>query len=317
MILIVGAYVDPHITSVTNHLEELQAEYIILDRFDYKNSSSYSIKFAENAVLHLGAGQHSSHITSVWWRQKPPFIVPNESVSEYYDSIFSNQEWNHVHKYLEYKLSGIFSINDPITTLPVHNKLYQLEIANSLGFKTPRTIFTNNPNKVIDFIEEVEPCKTIFKTLTAYMNPTGNLTYTTVVDKSMVKAKNDSITIAPGIYQEYINKKFELRITIVGSDVFAVKILAPVESSSVIDWRSSISKDIYEDYQLTEALQSQILELHLRFGLVYGAYDFIIDDQDNLVFLEVNPSGQWLWLERRLNHPISKKIAQILLDKSW
>nr|QJS06271.1 ribosomal peptide maturase, rimK-like ATP-grasp domain protein [Pedobacter sp.] len=305
---------DPHVTSVTSHLEKLGAEFIILDRFDFEKSGSIAISFAQNAALHLGAGRHLTEVSSIWWRQKPPFIVPSEKISEYYDTIFATQEWNHIQRYLEYKYRNVYSINNPSATLMVHNKIYQLEIASEAGFIIPKSIFSNNPKQIDAFVLSIEPEKAIFKTLTAYMNPTGLLTYTTIVDRSMINNKKGSIALAPGIYQEYSKKKFEVRVTVVGIEVFAVKINPPVDSDASIDWRSGITEDIYEKYELPTNVKSQILELHARFGLVYGAYDFILDENDNFIFLEVNPSGQWLWLERRLNMPISYNIANLLVE---
>ena len=51
------------------------------------------------------------------------------------------------------------------------------------------------------------------------------------------------------------------------------------------------------------------------FGLMFGAFDFIVDQNGDWIFLEINPNGQWLWLEKILGLPISKKIVDYLVCK--
>ncbi len=311
MIFIVGSNEDPHIKSVANHLSYLGAKYVILDRFNFEAASGSILqKFGNDNMLHLGAGTSCEEISAIWWRQKPPFVVPSERVSDYYDSVFTSQEWTHVLRFLELKYKNTFAINDASKAAIANNKLYQLDLAKSLGFSVPKTLITNNYNSVNKFIEEAGSHKVIFKTLNAYMNPTGILTYTNLISKELILEKKASISIAPGIYQEFVNKKIELRITIVGQEIFAAKVL-PIEGNT-LDWRKDVFEDIFETFTIPQTFKNKLLELHKAFGLFYGAYDFILDDHNNYVFLEVNPSGQWLWLERKLNFPISVRIAEAL-----
>ena len=51
-------------------------------------------------------------------------------------------------------------------------------------------------------------------------------------------------------------------------------------------------------------------------GLSFACYDFIVDDDDQVYFLEVNSAGQWMWLEDELGLPISNRIAKILTEKA-
>lgn len=313
MIFIVGSNADPHIKSVAKHLTDLGANYLILDRFDFEAASgSHILKFGNGNILHVGVGASSENISAIWWRQKPPFVVPSENVSDYYDSVFTSQEWTHVIRFLEHKFQNTFAINDAHKAAIANNKIHQLDFASSHGFRVPKTLITNNHNAVEKFIDEVIPNDVIFKTLNAYMNPVGILTYTSYINKELILQKKASISVAPGIYQEYIKKKAELRIMIVGDEVFSVKIF-PTEENA-LDWRKDIFEDIYETYSLPQDISNKILELHKAFGLFYGAYDFILNEEDEYIFLEVNPAGQWLWLERRLSLPISERIAAALFN---
>ena len=50
------------------------------------------------------------------------------------------------------------------------------------------------------------------------------------------------------------------------------------------------------------------------FELKFGAFDFIVNKSDEWIFLEINPNGQWLWLEKILDIPISECIFKYLID---
>lgn len=60
----------------------------------------------------------------------------------------------------------------------------------------------------------------------------------------------------------------------------------------MIDWRRDVFADIYSAHTLDHDVKSRLLALHKRFGLFYGAYDLIVDEEENYFFMEVNPSGQ-------------------------
>ncbi len=121
--------------------------------------------------------------------------------------------------------------------------------------------------------------------------------------------------MAPGIYQELIDKDHELRVTIVGNTLFAVRIFSQRHEATKLDWRNVVlGADDHEVVVLDEQLAERLLEFHRRAGLIYGAYDVIIPKVGDPVFLEVNPAGQWMWLENLLEIPISKQLAMLFAE---
>ena len=111
------------------------------------------------------------------------------------------------------------------------------------------------------------------------------------------------------IFQQYLEKDFELRITIVGEQVFAVKIHSQKNKKTELDWRKDQLHVEYELFKLPDHIKIKLLKLHQAFGLFYGAYDFIVDQGGDYHFLEVNPAGQWLWMEEIIQLNISEKLA--------
>ena len=65
-------------------------------------------------------------------------------------------------------------------------------------------------------------------------------------------------------------------------------------------------------WQISEGLKERLLEFHRKAGLGFGAYDFL-ERGDDVIFLECNPGGAWLWLEQSLGLKVSEQVAKCLL----
>lgn len=298
--------------SVTRALERDGHVFGVLDCFD-SASDGLQIEISETArMLITGQDCPITDIKAVWWRQKPQFVIPSEKASELYDYYFVHREWNHIHDYLGQLLQHCYCINSREAAARANNKLSQLRLADANGFCIPQTLISNSSDEVQAFRKSIGQKRLIFKTLTQYMSPTGMATYTSMVDEDTIGSHASSLRSCPGIFQEYIDKQFELRITVVGSEVFAARINSHASSESEVDWRQCIFDDIYEKYDLPDSFHAKLLRLHNEFGLVYGAYDFVVKNDGTPVFLEVNPSGQWMWIENRLGFPIGDRIAAAL-----
>jgi hypothetical protein len=72
----------------------------------------------------------------------------------------------------------------------------------------------------------------------------------------------------------------------------------------VVDWRDPGIAVSYSEGKIDADTDARCKEMLKRLGLVYGAFDFIRTPQGELVFLEVNPTGEWAWLEERLGFPM-------------
>jgi glutathione synthase/RimK-type ligase-like ATP-grasp enzyme len=102
---------------------------------------------------------------------------------------------------------------------------------------------------------------------------------------------------------------------VVGRDVHCIRIDSQATARTALDWRTDQLGLAYHVEQLPSAIEDMLLAFHQTLGLVYGAYDFIVTPDEQYVFLEVNPVGQWLWLEEITGIPISDSIARYLLGE--
>lgn len=312
MILIVGAHDDPHVVSVTRHIEEQSGEYIIFD--PYASIGYLDARVSSSVSISTGCGERFySNISVVWWRLKPCNGIPIDTAENLYNYDFRAREWNHYFDYLDDIYSGATWVNRRASARLASNKIRQLKVAESLGFRVPKTLVSNSPVRIEEFIDGIASERVAFKTQTPYASPTGKIAYTRVISKLEISQYANSITACPAIFQEYVEKDFELRVTIVGEKLYPVKIDSNRLENARIDWRMEIFSDLYSIATLSSDISNRLLALHKELGLFYGAYDLIVARDGNVIFLEVNPSGQWMWLEDATGIEISKSLALSLL----
>lgn len=315
MILVIGTSADPHLTAVARHIESLGDSLFILDPYE-ASSDLFEFPATRNALVAAGFNRPiSAQVKSVWWRLKPFNNIPTGSAEDLYDYNFRQREWSHFLEILEDAYPSAYWMNNRQASRYASNKIRQLRIAESVGLKIPKTLVTNNAKLLLQFASSLNADGLIFKTQTAYVSPNGAIAYTRPISTADIPTIAKSLAACPGIFQEQIEKQFELRVTIVGQEFFSAKIKSNHSRKSAIDWRSEIFSDIYEGADIGEDIKSLLLNLHRRLGLSYGAYDLIVDDNGEHIFLEVNPSGQWLWLEEAIGLNISAQIALALSTK--
>ncbi|NWJ50943.1 MAG: hypothetical protein HXX14_08760 [Bacteroidetes bacterium] len=310
MILIVGDSSDIHISSVCNLLTD--PEQVI---FINPHNAVECIKFTFSPFLVSFFKENKEYsaneIGAIWWRIKPKLSSNSFDLKEAETAQFILREWLFMLEPLSNFLADKFWINQRSIDKEVRNKPNQLITASKLGFSIPKTCITNNPVELFLFFKEEEYI--IYKPLGYLIIPPDEVLYANKIKVTELKKRSAHISVAPGIFQEYIQKAYELRITIVDHEIFAVKIDSQAEANTTIDWRKDQNGASYELIDLDDSFKHRLLALHQAFGLVFGAYDFIVTPNNEYVFLEVNPAGQWLWMEDKLeNLKITQSLANVL-----
>lgn len=204
-------------------------------------------------------------------------------------------------------------MNHPTAVWQAEYKPYQLSLASKLGLLIPRTIITNDPDEIRTAFNEfgkmiVKPARTGH----IVRNGTEFSVFTSQVLTEHL-GELESARLSPSIYQELIPKQFDIRVTIVGQRIFAAAIDSQSDPSATIDWRCTSNPQLpHYRVVLPEHVIGQLLRLMDALGLVFGAIDLIQTTKGDYYFLEVNPSGQWLWMDDMLNLGISDSIAEWL-----
>lgn len=198
------------------------------------------------------------------------------------------------------------------------NKLEQLSYARKAGLTIPDSLFTNDPVKVKDFFFAVCKGNMIAKlhgSLSRSMKGDTPFFPTTLIRESDLD-RLDTLVYCPMIFQQNIEKMYELRIIYVDGTFFTGKINALASEAGKTDWRAA--KDImpsWELYTLPESVSKALDTMMRDIGLYFGAIDMIRQTNGEYVFLEVNPQGEWGMIQRDLGYPIGQAIAEKLVAR--
>jgi hypothetical protein len=120
---------------------------------------------------------------------------------------------------------------------------------------------------------------------------------------------DDSLSACPAIYQRRVQKEYELRVTVVGEDVFACRIDSQALEISQVDWRAAGPSALHQKpYKLDEAIASQCRALLRYLGLEIAGLDFLVTPEGETVFLEINAAGAWAWVEQATGLPIAAAL---------
>ena len=310
MILIVADTNDIHISSVCNLLANPE-QVIFINPHHATECIQYSFSPSGLSFFKEGKEYFIHDIDAVWWRLKPNLFINQLNLKQVETQNFILREWLLMLEPLSNFLADKFWINRRSVDLLLRNKPNQLVIAEKQGFSIPKTCISNNAEKLLSVFKEHEYI--IYKPLGYLIIPPDEVLYANKIKVSDLKQKAANIAIAPGIFQEYVDKAYELRITIVGDQIFVVKIDSQADVETTIDWRRNQNGASYELIEPDDSFKDKLLKLHHTFGLVFGAYDFIVTPDNSYIFLEVNQVGQWLWMEEKLeNLKITKALADLL-----
>jgi glutathione synthase/RimK-type ligase-like ATP-grasp enzyme len=214
----------------------------------------------------------------------------------------------------------VFQLDPHANQARAGNKPRQLRIAQQLGLDIPDTIVTNDPEAVRAFARRSGPLITKMLVQPASTGPETNGDAPVVFTTAMTDAdleQLDGLDLCPMIFQQRIENRLDVRVTIVGRRVFAAAIDASARGAD-LDWRrDSYAHDrapAWSTHELPRALIGRLLRLLDHFGLNFGAADLIVRPDGSHVFLELNASGSFAFLGEPFARPIAAAIAEVLVD---
>jgi len=249
----------------------------------------------------------SNNFKAVWFRRTK---LPNIENISYSEKIYLLNEYDNLLKNLFCTINAKW-VSNPFSIYQAENKLYQLKIANSLGFKIPNTLVTNSKKELLEFYKNNSK-SLIIKPLSQSKIISNNeieYIFTNILkDEHILEIEKYDLT--PCIYQEKIEKTIELRVTVVGEEIFIAGINSQVSEITKTDWRKG-KLDFYIE-ELPKELKKKCISLVKSLNLKFGAIDLIKDKNGDYIFLEINPNGQWAWIENETGMKISDAIINEL-----
>lgn len=312
-ILILATAADEHAVAVAGELERLGARAEIVDLSEFPQRATLSARYAccadcggRGFALELPDRRIDlAEVGAVWWRRPQPLEVSPEIVRSGHRQ-FAFTEAQEALTGTWHSLDA-FWVNDPARDQVAHRKAYQLSVAQDVGLTIPHTLITNDPDEARAFVDARGYRNVIYKAFSA----TEQDWRETRLLKQEELALLDNVRYAPVIFQEYVEAVYDLRITAVGDELFAAAIHSQ-ETEYKVDFRMDVASARIEAVELPDETQELLHALMAQLGLVYGAIDMRLTPDGRYVFLEINPAGQWLFIEQESGQPIAAALARLL-----
>jgi glutathione synthase/RimK-type ligase-like ATP-grasp enzyme len=166
------------------------------------------------------------------------------------------------------------------------------------GLVIPRTLMSNDPERIRRFLA-AHRGRTIYKPFFPAQWEQGDRVALLMTNEVRLEDLPSAavLRLTPGIFQEKVEKAHELRVTILGEHVVTARLLSQESEATRLDWRAGAGKIRVEPDRLPDEVERACLRLMRSLGIVFGCFDFIVTPEGEHVFLEVNPAGQFLWVE--------------------
>ena len=305
-ILILTVLGDMHAAAVAWGLRVLGHTPVTWFWTEFLGSDGCSLYLSDSSQIEHSFPTATSHTAappfdSIWYRRGG--VVSPRSSCHAADIPFITRE---AEAYLQNALAFVGNeatlwINHPAASRHASNKLVQLLAARKVGFQVPETLMTNDFARVRAFFNKNEG-NVIFKTFgpASWKRPDGSTTH---VGTSPIQAEHlldeEAIRACPGIYQPKLDKLYELRVTVVGGKVLAAAIDSQSEGPS-LDWRYDFPSATLplKATKLPNEVSERCVALCRKLNIVYGAVDIVVSHKGEYIFLEINESGQFLWVEQ-------------------
>jgi hypothetical protein len=345
MILIIGTADDEHIRYVTDRLNKRGSAYVQFDPRHYPASAELTVEYdraggSRGSLTLPGKHLELSDVRAAWHRARVRPIAAS--------NVREDQSWWVAESCVRF-LSQVYECLDCLwiparpasqreavrwsdsdappcdawLTLPARahvpspeNKLHQLSVAGRIGLAVPRTLVTNSPERFLDFYEGCGGELISKRAVELVPRVGGEITrpFTVSVERRDA-ANHQAVRHGPVIFQEKVPKRLELRVTVVGTRVFAAEIRSQDSQRQQTDWRHHPEygqSRYYAVHTLPADVERQCVDVVKALNLTFGALDLILTPDDKYVFLEVNSNGQWAYIESMLGLPISDAIAELL-----
>jgi glutathione synthase/RimK-type ligase-like ATP-grasp enzyme len=305
---------DPHFVAVTRELKRRAARHFVFDPAELGARASLSID-AERRLLRSGAETLDlATVRAVWVRRPGPVpagrnLVPTEDE-------WVRREWEHATRGLWDLVDAVW-LSPPEAIRRASRKVVQLDRASRLGLRVPPWMVTNEPARARAFIAE-QAGAVVVKALAqpALLYPDRAVMLYTHPLGSEDIAQLESVRWGPVFLQRFVRKQADIRVTVVGERVFTVAIEPDGSEAARVDFRSVEIFDLpHRVMSLPAAVEGACVALVRGLGLRYGAIDLLLDAEGGYHFLEINPNGQWLWLEMITRLPIASAIADLLVGE--
>lgn len=311
------------ITVISDKIKEMGGHPIRFNVDEYPTKYSLSSCYEEKqwkVFLDYEGHRETLHdIEALWYRR-------SHHLADGLKSVLSGEFLSSAHGEVRTTLYGMleslncFQIGKYSSYRRLDSKEEQMKIASFLGMLIPETCITNSPEEARKFVK-AHPNGSIAKmqsSFAIYKDGVENVVFTNVIKEEDLESI-DTLQYCPMQFQEKLEKEVELRVTVVGDEIFAFAVDSQKLSNAKIDWRregTTLLND-WVPYELPLDVKNKILEMMDVYQINYGAIDIIVTPEKDHYFLEINSAGEFYWLDKLVDGAITTHMAKVLLGQTF
>ncbi|HEY8970937.1 MAG TPA: grasp-with-spasm system ATP-grasp peptide maturase [Puia sp.] len=326
MIIILSRQDDGNTHLVIEWLISLGKNFIRINSDDERTRlARINVAAKELIVEQNGTKFNLSDATSVWYRRRGLSIKSVQLGKEFYEKEVFPTSPGHHRKHMTDEMTEVldfisFSLDEKCRVLGKHNsyavnKLKVLEMAAKVGLKTPETFIITTKDDLTELMDKSGKgfiTKAISNGVYLFTDTQAYYSYT----EKLTKASLNKIRkrFFPSLVQVEIRKKFELRVFFLDNELYTMAIFSQKDEKTKVDFRkyNNSKPNRTVPFRVPGDIAAKIRLLMASLGLNTGSLDFIVDENDEFIFLEVNPVGQITMTSLPCNYYLEKKIAQYL-----
>lgn len=252
----------------------------------------------------------ADQIEAVYFRQPRLPALPSDIASQ--DREFAMREVSEQLRSLWRLIDEQKWVNHPRRLWLASNKVEQLSVAVQIGFNIPDTLVTRSLPALRQFFD-VHQGQVICKAVkNGFLNDQNGaiVALTQRIDEDFFNHASEFASI-PSIYQTEIRKIYDVRVIVVGHNIFSTAIHSQEQIETEVDWRAWDTCDFslrHEPIELPSQVADYCRNITAHYGLCYSAIDLVLGQDGEYYFLELNPNGQWAWIEHKSGYSIRDAI---------
>ncbi|HEY0740629.1 MAG TPA: grasp-with-spasm system ATP-grasp peptide maturase [Chryseosolibacter sp.] len=197
------------------------------------------------------------------------------------------------------------------------NKIDVLLAAKEVGILIPPTLITARKSELISFVDENREIitKPISGAASFLENNVSMSSYTEVVPEQLINSLPDQFPV--GLFQKKLEKKYEVRVFYLNGRFYSMAIFSQLDEQTQIDFRryNYARPNRTVPYKLNSELCEKLHLLMMQLKLNTGSFDLVVDVEDTIYFLEVNPVGQFGMVSYPCNYNLEREIALFLSNE--
>jgi hypothetical protein len=299
MLLIVSNTQDVTVDYLVNRIGQSGPKFFRLNTDNFLNDARFDYKIGHPKLIVGNRDYCPEEFSNVWYRR--PERLRGHQFEDNPEGKVALDEWAEALEAFFAHIPQPRWMNHPSANFAASHKLQQLTVATQLGFSVPRTLVTQDQNELLGFYDECDG-KMIVKPMGGgYIErPMGNdsLIYTNQVKKDDLSDLSN-LGHSPTFFQEFVQKVIDVRITIVDGELHPVELIGfgPDGSQRCDIRRNNMDDVIYRRIAVPRHVNEALHALMKHYGMRFGAIDMAVTKNGQWIFFEVNPNGQWAWLD--------------------